>query len=103
MKQHKFLVLIITCVLIFTLAGIATAHTNPSYTINWWTISGGGGPKSGGNYKVNGIVGQPNTDEFQGGPFVIRSGFWAKSELETEGSHNDIERTNTIYLPTIMQ
>ena len=41
------------------LAGSLTAFA-PPYTIDWWTVDGGGGDGTGGTFIVSGTVGQPD-------------------------------------------
>jgi len=57
------------------LLGTAAAQT---YTIDWYTIDGGGGTSTGGVYSVIGTIGQPDA----GGPmtnsqYSVTGGFWA--------------------------
>jgi hypothetical protein len=47
-----------------------------SFTIDWFTIYGGGGTSSGGTYSVTGTIGQANTGVASGGAFTVISGFW---------------------------
>ena len=46
-------------VLLALLAGLLSASAQP-YTIDWWTIDGGGGTSTGGVYSVSGTIGQPD-------------------------------------------
>jgi hypothetical protein len=52
-----------------------------NYSINWHTISGGGGSSSGvsgtNTYTVNGTIGQPATLVMSGGIYSITGGFWS--------------------------
>lgn len=49
-----------------------------SYNINWYKITGGGGTSSGGQYSVNGSIGQPDASgALTGGNYSITGGFWA--------------------------
>ena len=43
-----------TLALAFLLAGLATARSQ-SYSLDWFTIDGGGGTSTGGVYSVSGI------------------------------------------------
>jgi hypothetical protein len=51
------------------------------YSINWYTIGGGGGSSSGTNggtsYTVTGTIGQPATASMSGGAYAITGGFWS--------------------------
>jgi hypothetical protein len=46
------------------------------YKIDWYTIDGGGGTSSGGQYTLSGTIGQPDAGRLAGGSFVIEGGFW---------------------------
>jgi len=47
-----------------------------SYSIDWFTIDGGGGTSTGGVYTVSGTIGQPDAGHMSGGNFTIDGGFW---------------------------
>jgi hypothetical protein len=56
--------------------GQATAMAQ-NYSIDWFTISGGG-TSSGGSYSLNGAIGQPVAGgPFTNGQFSLLSGYWA--------------------------
>ena len=46
------------------------------YSIDWYTIDGGGGTSSGGPYTLVGTIGQPDAGEMAGGDYVLSGGFW---------------------------
>jgi hypothetical protein len=48
-----------------------------SYSIDWYTIDGGGGTSQGGPYTLVGTVGQPDAHTSTGGAFTLHGGFWA--------------------------
>jgi hypothetical protein len=49
-----------------------------SYSINWYKIAGGGGTSSGGQYTLNGTIGQPEASgALTGGNYSLTGGFWA--------------------------
>ena len=56
------------------LAGSLTALA-PPYTIDWWTVDGGGGDGTGGTFTLSGTAGQPDAGIMDGG--VLVGGFWA--------------------------
>ena len=63
-------------ILLALLAGLLSASAPPSpYTIDWWTVDGGGGSGSGGTFTLSGTAGQPDAGVLQGG--VLDGGFWA--------------------------
>ena len=47
-----------------------------TYSIDWFTIDGGGGNSTGGVYSVSGTIGQPDAGRLSGGNFTLDGGFW---------------------------
>ncbi len=47
------------------------------YSIDWFTIGGGGGTSTGGVYTVSGTIGQSDAGAMSGGNFSITGGFWS--------------------------
>ena len=47
-----------------------------SYSIDSFTIDGGGGTSTGGVFVVSGTIGQPDAGRLSGGSFSIDGGFW---------------------------
>ncbi len=43
----------------------------------WNTIDGGGGFSSGGDFELEGTIGQPDAGILTGGDFELSGGFWA--------------------------
>ena len=59
------------------LASIIIAHAQ-SYSIDWFTIDGGGGTSTGGLYSVTGTIGQPDAGgPMTNGQYSVTGGFWA--------------------------
>jgi hypothetical protein len=50
--------------------------THAQYSIDWYTIDGGGGTSSGGSYTLSGTIGQPDVGTMTGGTFTLEGGFW---------------------------
>ncbi len=49
-----------------------------SYSIDSFTIAGGGGASTGGVYSVSGTIGQPDAGPtMNGGNYSVDSGFWS--------------------------
>jgi hypothetical protein len=64
--------------LLLTITACATAlPALAQYTLDWWTIDGGGGASTGGVYTVEGTVGQPEAGQLSGGAFALTGGFWS--------------------------
>ena len=48
-----------------------------SYSLDWFTIDGGGGTSTAGVYAVSGTIGQPDAGTpLTNGPYVLTGGFW---------------------------
>jgi hypothetical protein len=56
------------------LGGAAFAQT---YSIDWYSMDGGGGTSTGGVYSISGTIGQFDAGRLSGGNFTIEGGFWA--------------------------
>jgi hypothetical protein len=62
-----------------------------NYSINWYTIGGGGGSSTGtsgtNTYTVSGTIGQPATATMSGGNYSLTGGFWSiLAVVQTPGS-----------------
>ena len=81
MKRILFLA---ACGLALAFAPIAFSQ---SYSIDWFTIDGGGGTSTGGVYSVSGTIGQPDAGTMSGGPYTLQGGFWGVAvAIQTEGA-----------------
>ncbi|MGQ0604068.1 MAG: hypothetical protein ACT4QE_20495 [Anaerolineales bacterium] len=68
----------LTCALVLlalTLTAPALAQTG-GYAIESFTVDGGGGTSSGGNFTLSGAIGQPEAGALAGGAFTLTGGFW---------------------------
>src|SRR5215472_19225453 len=57
-----------------TLAVVLPARAQ--YTIDWYSINGGGGTSTGGPYSITGTIGQPAAGVMSGGNYTLVGGFW---------------------------
>ena len=59
-----------------------------NYSIDWFTIDGGGGTSTGGVYSVSGTIGQPDAGAtMSGGSYAIDGGFWSMiAAVQTPGA-----------------
>jgi hypothetical protein len=73
-----------------------------TYSIDWFTIDGGGGTSTGGVYSISGTIGQPDAGHLSGGNFSLDGGFWGIiSAVQTVGAPNlsiQLTATNTIMV-----
>lgn len=76
MKTHKLNLLKLN-ILIGPLL-LAVQCQAQSYSIDWFTIGGGGGAlnSAGGTFTASGTIGQPNAGVMSGGNFTLAGGFW---------------------------
>ena len=51
------------------------------YKIDWYTIDGGGGTSTGGQYELVGTIGQPDAAWSIGGEYELLGGFWPGGPL----------------------
>src|SRR4051794_36708924 len=58
------------------LLGTSLVARAQSYDLSWFTIDGGGGTSTGGQFSVTGTIGQPDAGHMSGGNFSIDGGFW---------------------------
>src|SRR5262245_55110267 len=62
---------------------VTTGHAdNGPFDLSWATIAGGGGKSSGGQFALNGTVGQANTGTLTGGNYTLEAGFWSGITVE---------------------
>src|SRR5436305_10351087 len=84
-------------------AASSTSMFAQSYSIDWFTIDGGGGTSTGGVYSVSGTIGQPDAGKMSGGNFSLDGGFWSIVALQTPGGPTlFVQRTGSavrVYWP----
>src|SRR5882672_6461708 len=68
MKTTKLIILILSLG--------ATLARAQNYSIDWFTIDGGGGTSTGGVYSISGTIGQPDAGHMSGGSYTLDGGFW---------------------------
>jgi glucose dehydrogenase len=79
--------------LLFTVMVLAASE---GFSIDWWTVDGGGGTSQGGDYAVSGTIGQPDAGSpMSGGDYTIVGGFWSGASAPPS--------SNLVYLPLVMR
>lgn len=59
------------------LAVSAAKAGGAGYALDWWTIDGGGGSLSAGDYQLTGAIGQPDAAQpLTAGDYELAGGFW---------------------------
>jgi hypothetical protein len=73
--------------LLSSLLLLSTASAQ-DYSIDWFTIDGGGGASGGGMFHLSGTVGQPDAapQAMTGGAFSLTGGFWSLFAVQTPGA-----------------
>ncbi len=71
----------VTLIAVVCLALATTTVQAQLYTIPWYTIDNGGGYSSGGNFELEGTIGQHDAGPVMtGGNFSVRGGFWVGAQ-----------------------
>jgi len=78
MRQIKWLF----CVALLLAVRSASAQ---SFSIDWYSVDGGGGTSTGGVYSLSGTIGQPDAGVHTGGPYTLVGGFWGIA-IQTPGA-----------------
>ncbi len=75
----------------------AMAHLpQQTYTVDWWTVDGGGATFStGAGYSLGGTAGQPDAGVLAGGGYTLGGGFWKGGPLAA--------LWYSIYLPLVLR
>jgi hypothetical protein len=67
-------------------ASLACSAVAQNYSIDWYSIGGGGGTSTGSVYSVSGTIGRPAVGRSSGGNYSLESGFWSiVTVLQTPG------------------
>ena len=80
MKMRQILLVALLATVLLAGGSLAVAAVNSGYTLDWFTVDGGGGTSSqggAGGYSVSGTIGQPDAGTLHGGSYVLNGGFWS--------------------------
>ncbi|MDH4240135.1 MAG: hypothetical protein OEW48_11280 [Phycisphaerae bacterium] len=61
--------------------GLIVSSSWGQYQISWYTVDGGGGASSGGDFTLTGTIGQPDAAYSAGGNYELLGGFWPGGPL----------------------
>jgi hypothetical protein len=79
-------------------SGLLAARAQ-NYSIDWYSIDGGGGTSSNGQYSVSGTIGQPDAGAMSGGQYSLTGGFWGAVAVQTPGAPSlSIARSNAAVI-----
>jgi hypothetical protein len=59
------------------LSAVLSPPASAQYTVDWWSVDGGGGQSTDGVYTVSGTAGQPDAGQMSGGNYTVSGGFWS--------------------------
>ncbi len=76
MKTRQILLVALLATAVLVGASLAVAAVNSGYSLDRFTVDGGGGTSSGGSYAVSGTIGQPDAGTLSGGSYTLQGGFW---------------------------
>ena len=67
------------------IASLTASASAQNYSIDWFTIDGGGGTSTGGSYSLSGTIGQPDAGVMSGGNYSLTGGFWSIQAVDAPG------------------
>ena len=96
--RHRTLIRLsfVLTIALLLLAGslpIVRAQRGTGYTVDWWTVDGGGQTQPDGpGYTLSGTMGQPDAAGWSGGEYTLSGGFWGSGGVQYN-----------IYLPVVLR
>ncbi len=73
--KHKFW-LALVMVLILVVTGSSVYANKGDYSLDWWTVDGGGGTSGNAQYTLSGVAGQPDAGIMTSPGYTLAGGFW---------------------------
>lgn len=78
---------LLSWLVVMGLSALATSAQAQNFSIDWYTIDGGGGTSAGGNFSLSGTIGQPDAGvTMTNGGFALTGGFWSIHAVQTPGA-----------------
>lgn len=62
----------------------ARAQNTNGFSVDPFTVDGGGGLSAGGGFTIEGTIGQPDAGVLIGGGFLIEGGYWSMVQVITQ-------------------
>ncbi|HEX8681846.1 MAG TPA: hypothetical protein VF707_05995 [Ardenticatenaceae bacterium] len=80
MRYTRWLGVLLALAAVLLVGSIAWAQGDV-FSINFWTVDGGGGTSGDGTYTVSGTIGQPDAGTMRSsdGVYAVEGGFWRAS------------------------
>jgi hypothetical protein len=78
---------------------LAAAAPAQPFSIDWYTVDGGGGTSTGGTFVLSGTSGQPEAGRMSDGRFLIEGGYWSlpATDLSAVAAATIFDNTNGIF------
>jgi hypothetical protein len=98
--MKRYLLLIVLTILAATVSSVwaqteIPTTPNADYAIAWYTVDGGGGTSTGGNYTLDGTIGQADAGSLSGGRYTLSGGYWIAAA--------SVQLDHFVYLPLILK
>lgn len=81
MKKKQTTIGTFRSIRILLLVILTATAASGQYQLSWYTIDGGGGRSSGGDFSVIGTIAQPDAAWSSGGDYELLGGFWTGGPL----------------------
>ena len=94
LNRSRLVIALVVLGCVLSIVTVATA-TN-QYTIDWWTVDGGGATgieSSDGRFTLSGSIGQPDAGTVSNDTYTVDGGFW----------NGGTTPTYDVYLPAIIK
>ncbi|HEV8694834.1 MAG TPA: hypothetical protein VGQ93_11730 [Lysobacter sp.] len=87
-KRFFRLLLVVSAALKIPTGGGATMNEGSlPFRIDWFSIDGGSGASSGGQFSLSGTIGQPDAGAMSSGDYELVGGFWGVVDvMQTPGA-----------------
>ena len=73
--MRRTLIAGILAVALIGVTAVVWAQAGGGLTLPWFSVDGGGGTSEGGDFSLDGTVGQPDAGRLAGGDFAVEGGF----------------------------
>ena len=73
MTRRMLVIVGIALVAVLAVTWSALAQTG-ALDVPWFSVDGGGGTSAGGNFTLDGTIGQPDAGKLTGGDFAVEGG-----------------------------
>lgn len=79
-------VALLTLAVLLATVCVTLSFEGVEFDLSWFTVDGGGGQASGGQFNVMGTIGQPESVVMTGDEYELLGGFWEGGMAEPNSS-----------------